>query len=153
MKLHKSLLLASSLFMLIGCNANQGAALSVDNANTYLEPLVENEGNGNFDAATVSFRINPNVHAGKLFSPDIKGKCNVSVKYLLSYSLETGFEWSDSYEIKDVAFTYKEGGTSESGLKTVDYLAASFSYSVDFTFSMVNVYNLNVTEISGHMLP
>ena len=46
MKLHKSLLLASSLFMLIGCNANQGAALSVDNANTYLEPLVENEGNG-----------------------------------------------------------------------------------------------------------
>jgi len=152
MRLFKSIVLLSSVFLAAGC-ANQGAELNLDNANQYLEPLKENEGNANFNETTITFHINSNVETGKLFSSDIRGKCNVSVKYLLGLTSDLKFIWSDPYSITDVSFTYKEGNTSESGFKINDYLEASFTYSVDFSFNMVNVYNLNVTEISGHMLP
>lgn len=152
MKLYKSIVLVSSLFLVTGC-ANQGAELNLDNASQYLEPLKENEGNANFNETTVTFHINSNAETGKLFSNDIRGKCNVNVKYLLGLTSDLKFIWSDPYSITDVSFAYKEGSTSESGFKMNDYLEASFTYSVDFSFNMVNVYNLNVTEISGHMLP
>lgn len=152
MKLYKSIVLVSSLFLVTGC-ANKGAELNLDNASQYLEPLKENEGNANFNETTVTFHINSNVETGKLFSNDIRGKCNVSVKYLLGLTSDLKFNWSDPYSISDVSFVYKEGSTSESGFKINDYLEASFAYSVDFSFQAVNVYNLNVTEISGHMLP
>ena len=152
MKLYKSIVLVGSLFLVTGC-ANQGAELNLDNANQYLEPLKENEGNADFNETTVTFHINSNVETGKLFSKDIRGKCNVSVKYLLGLTSDIKFIWSDPYSITDVSFVYKEGSTSESGFKINDYLEASFAYSVDFSFKAVNVYNLNVTEISGHMLP
>ncbi len=152
MKLYKSIVLVGSLFLVTGC-ANQGAELNLDNASRYLEPLKENEGNADFNETTVTFHINSNVETGKLFSKDIRGKCNVSVKYLLGLTSDLKFIWSDPYSITDVSFVYKEGSTSESGFKINDYLEASFAYSVDFSFQAVNVYNLNVTEISGHMLP
>ena len=152
MKLYKSIVLVSSLFLVTGCT-NQGAELNLDNASQYLEPLKENEGNANFNETTVTFHINSNAETGKLFSNDIRGKCNVSVKYLLGLTSDLKFIWSDPYSITDVSFAYKEGSTNESGFKMNDYLEASFTYSVDFSFKAVNVYNLNVTEISGHMLP
>ena len=148
MKLLKTLLLTSSILLMSGCGTNQGAALTVDNATTYLEPLQENEGNANFDATNVYFNIYPNSTAGKLFSSDIKGKCSVSFKYA------TGFlDWNDPIEVKDIVFEYKAGGTSEGGIKQFDSLAASFVHNVTGEFGVVNVYNLKVTEISGHMLP
>lgn len=152
MKLLKSIVLLSSVFLVAGC-VNQGAKLNVENAKEYLEPLKENEGNGNFDSSKITFHISPSSAKGKLFSSDIKGKCNVNVKYLLGVSSDFKFIWSDPYEYNAVEFAYKEGGTNELGYKNADYLEASFSYSVGFTFQAVNIYNLNVTEISGHMLP
>lgn len=152
MKLSKSLVLASSLFLVAGC-ANQGAELNLDNVNKYVEPLKKDEGNASFNETTITFRIEPNVATGKLFSSDIKGVCNVGVKFLLGITSDLKFNWSDLYIYDQIPFTYKEGGTSESGLKIADYLEASFAYSVDFSFQAVNVSGLNVTEISGHMLP
>ena len=77
MKFYKFLLLGSALLFASGCgtNANKGAALTVDNASTYIQPMNENEGNGNFDAATktITFHLYPNSTAGKLFSSDITG--------------------------------------------------------------------------------
>jgi len=152
MKLSKSLVLASSLFLVAGC-ANQGTELTLDNVNKYVEPLKQDEGNASFNETTVTFRIEPNVATGKLFSSDIKGVCNVRVKFLLGITSDLKFNWSDSNIYTQIPFTYKEGGTSESGFKINDYLEASFAYSVDFSFQAVNVSGLNVTEISGHMLP
>ena len=152
MRLHKSLVLVSSLFLVTGC-VNQGAELTLDNANKYLEPLKQDEGNANFTDTTITFHINSNVETGKLFSSDIKGVCNVQAKFLIGLTSDLKFIWSDPYTFNQIPFVYKEGSTSESGLKINDYLEASFTYSVDFSFNMVNVYNLNVTEISGHMLP
>lgn len=151
MKLFKSIVLLSSVFLAAGC-VNQGAELNVNNASEYLQALVEGEGNANFNDTTVTFHISPSSAKGKLFSPDIKGKCNVSAKYLLGLTSDFKFIWSDPIEYADVAFAYKEGGTGDSGIKYADYLEASFAYSVDFSFSAVNVFNLSVTEISGHML-
>ena len=152
MKLYKSLVLASSLFLVAGC-ANQGAELTLDNVNKYVESLKLDEVNASFTDTTITFHIEPNVATGKLFSSDIKGVCNVTVKFLLGTTSDLKFNWSDPYIYTQIPFTYKEGGMSESGFKINDYLEASFTYSVDFSFNMVNVYNLNVTEISGHMLP
>ena len=154
MKLFKAIVILSSVFLAAGC-VNQGAELNVNNASEYLEALKENEGNANFDSAakTVTFHISPSSAKGKLFSSDIKGKCDVTAKYLLGFTTDFKFDWSEPIEYKDVEFAFKEGGTSESGYKNADYLEAKFSYSVDFEFTMVNVYNLKVTEISGHMLP
>lgn len=152
MKFYKPLFLMCSLFLATGCGTKTGAKLSLDNAKDYLQPLVENEGNASFDEKRITFGIYPNNAKGKLFSSDIKGKCNVSVKYMTGLSSDFKFIWSDPYEIKDVEFAYKEGAKSGDS-QQVDYLQASFEYNVDFKFSTVNVFNLQVTEISGHMLP
>ena len=153
MKLTKTFVVLCSAFLLTGCTGNEGAALSVENASQYLQPLEENVGNANYSNGTVTFSIYPNVQTGKLFSSDIKGKCSVTVKFLKGLTTDITFNWSDPVEINDVAFVYKEGGSSDSGFKQADYLAASFSHSLDYAVSMANVYNLKVTEISGHMLP
>lgn len=155
MKLGKSLLAMCSAFILAGCTTSQGAELTVENASTYLAPLQETVLNASFntDAKTVSFTIEANPVSGKLFSSDIKGKCSVSVKYMKGINPDLTIIWSDPYIVNDIAFAYKEGETGESGYKRADYLGASFSYSVDFEFTGVNVYNLQVSEISGHMLP
>lgn len=152
MKFYKSIVLVSSLFLVTGCT-NRGVELTLDNVNKYVEPLKQDEGNASFNETTVTFRIEPNVATGKLFSNDIKGVCNVRVKFLLGITSDLKFNWSDSYIYTQIPFSYKEGGTSESGFKINDYLEASFTYSVDFSFQAVNVSGLNVTEISGHMLP
>ena len=83
MKHMKPLLLVCSLFALAGCTTNQGAALTVDNASTYIEPLKEDVLNASYDTTKVSFSLAPNATAGKLFSPDIQGKCSVTVKYVV----------------------------------------------------------------------
>lgn len=148
MKLLKSLFLVSALFAISACNTQQGAKLTVENASTYLEPLKENVGNANFDASTISFNIYPSQEAGKLFSSDIKGKCNLTYKYA------TGLlNWSEPVEVKDVAFAYKEGGKDESGEERLDSLFGSFSYQSEEKPGVVNVYNIVITEISGHMKP
>lgn len=153
MKLTKTLLLLSSLTVLSGCRANQGAALTVENAKSYFKAFNENEGNANFNDKNVIFNIYPGDEKGKLFSPDIKGKCNITVKYLKGMTADLKFDWSDPVTVNGVEFKYKEGDTSESGFKMADSLEGVFEYNVDYSFSAVNVYNLEVTEISGHMLP
>ena len=106
--------------------------------------------NGDFNGTTVSFKMYPNATGGKLFYSDIKGKCTVTVRYLKGME-DFKFVWSDPVEVKDIAFAYEAGGTDESGNKQADSLAASFTYSVSFTFSGVNVSNLRIDEITGHM--
>ena len=148
MKFFKSLMLACSLFAFSACTTNQGIALTVENASTYLKALNEGEGNANFTKEEITFYIYPNSTAGKLFSPDIKGKCNLSYKYSTGF-----FNWSQEFEAKDVSFVYYEGETSESGFKNVDSLKATFPNPITIDIGMINVYNVVVTEISGHMLP
>lgn len=155
MKTAKKLLVLCAAFVLAGCSgANQGVKLTLENAKDYLQYPVENQGNANFDedAKTVSFKIYPNSEKGKLFSSDITGKCNISVKYATGYDIGTGFIWSETYEQKGVALSFKAGGTNpDSGSEMMDALEGTFTYTVEFNFSVVNVFNLEVTEISGHM--
>ena len=146
MKLNSLLLFACSAFMFAGCSSsNQGAALTVENAPEYIQPLEEGVLNASYQGNTVTFRLYPNSNKGKLFSSDISGKCTVTVKYMIGV-----FVWSDPYTVTDVAFTYKAGGT-EGEYKQADYLEASFTKDVGLEYTGVNVYNLNVTEITGHM--
>lgn len=150
MKFYKCLVLGAAMLFATGCATNQGVALTVSNASTYIEPMVENTGNANFDAPSkkVTFHLYSNSASGKLFSSDIKGKCSLSVKFgrgLLP------IEWSEAEEHTNVEFVYKEGGTSAEGYKQADYLEGSFTYTYDGDFGLVNVYNVTVTEISGHM--
>lgn len=153
MKITKPFVLLASMFLVAGCtNTAKGAALTVENANEYLAAFKEGEGNANFNDGKVSFNINPNSEKGKLFSPDIKGKCDIKVKYCLGI-VNFQFDWSEPYEYKGVEFAYKEGGTNESGFKNMDTLEGVFTASVEFEYQAVNVYDLKVTEISGHMLP
>ena len=155
MKAAKKLLVLCSAFVLAGCaGANQGAKLTLENAKDYLQYPVENQGNADFDedAKTVTFKIYPNSGKGKLFSNDITGKCNVSVKYGTGYEIGSGFIWSETYEMKDIALSFKAGGTNpDTGSEMLDALEGTFNYSVEFNFSLVNVFNLELTEISGHM--
>lgn len=155
MKAAKKLLVLGAAFLLAGCSgANKGATLSVQNAKDYLAYPEEGIGNANFDtdAKTVTFNIYPNSAKGKLFSSDIQGKCNISVKYCLEYIPGSGFVWSDPYEMTNVALAYKAGETNpDTGSQTLDSLQGTFTYDVDFSFSVVNVFNMTVTEISGHM--
>ena len=155
MKAAKRLLVLGAAFLLAGCSgANKGATLSLENAKDYLAYPEEGVGNANFDAdaKTVTFNIYPNSGKGKLFSSDIQGKCNISVKYCLSFIPGSGFVWSDPYEMTNVALTYKAGEINpDTGSQSLDSLQGTFTYEVDFSFSFVNVFNMTVTEISGHM--
>ncbi len=148
MKLIKPFVLLSSALLIAGCvNNAKGAELTLKNANEYLASLKEGEMNGNYIKGKVTFHIYPNSGKGKLFSPDIKGKCDIKVKYFVSSY------YTEAYEYKGVAFTYKEGGKSESGSSMMDYLEGVFTPKEKFEITGVNVYDLKVTEISGHMLP
>lgn len=150
MKFYKCLVLGAAMLFATGCTTNQGVALTVDNASTYIEPLVENTGNADFDASskTIKVHLYPSVAQGKLFSSDIKGKCSLSIKYGSGF-----FDWSEPEQYSNVAFAFKTGGTGESGTKQADYLEASFTYTYTGEFGFVNVYNVTITEISGHMQP
>ena len=148
MKLIKPFALLSSMLLIAGCaNTAQGAKLTVENAKEYLAPFVEGTLNGNYIDGKVTFHIYPNSQKGKLFSPDIKGKCDVKVKYFLSSY------YSEPYEYKNIEFVYKAGRVNESGFSNMDYLESVFSPGVELNITGVSVYDLSVTEISGHMLP
>jgi hypothetical protein len=144
-----------SALLLAGCtNSNQGAALTVENAASYidLDRMSDNELNANFTGTTITFSLSPNPAKGKLFSSDIKGKCKVSVKNCKGINADFTFDFDDPFEVSDVEFRFV-ASKEEDGYKTMDYLEGSFANTASYQLKGVCVYNVRITEISGHMLP
>ena len=135
MRLSKTIMAMCSALLLAGCtNSNQGAALTVENAASYID------------------LDKPNPAKGKLFSSDIKGKCKVSVKNCRGMIGLTKFDFDDPFEVSDVELRFV-AGKEEDGYKTMDYLEGHFANTASYEIYGVCVYNVRITEISGHMLP
>jgi hypothetical protein len=155
MRLSKTIMALCSALLLAGCtNSNQGAALTVENAASYIDlgRMSDNELNANFTGTTITFSLYPNPAKGKLFSSDIKGKCKVSVKNCKGINADFTFDFDDPFEVSDVEFRFV-AGKEEDGYKTMDYLEGSFANTASYQLKGVCVYNVRITEISGHMLP
>ncbi len=155
MRLSKTIMAMCSALLLAGCtNSNQGAALTVENAASYIDlgRMSDKELNGNFTGTLISFSLYPNPAKGKLFSSDIKGKCKVSVKNCKGINADFTFDFDDPFEVSDVEFRFV-AGKEEDGYKTMDSLQGSFANTASYELKGVCVYNVRITEISGHMLP
>ena len=154
MRLSKTIMAMCSALLLAGCtNSNQGAALTVENAASYIDlDKSDKELNASFKGTLVTFSLSPNPAKGKLFSSDIKGKCKVSVKNCKGINANFTFDFDDPFEVSDVEFHFVEGKV-ENGNKMMDSLQGSFTNTASYEIYGVCVYNVRITEISGHMLP
>lgn len=155
MRLSKTIMAMCSALLLAGCtNSNQGAALTVENAASYidLDKMSDKELNASFTGTTITFSLSPNPAKGKLFSSDIKGKCKVSVKNCRGMIGLTKFDFDDPFEASDVELRFV-AGKEEDGYKAMDSLQGSFANTASYEIYGVCVYNVRITEISGHMLP
>ena len=143
----KSFLLIPLLFV-SGCETGMSLFPGIAAYYLNLEDLSEDAYNGDVHGDTVTFAIYPNVDGGKLFSEDIVGTCDITVKYAdASFSLDTGSNWTTPENLYGIRFAFKKA--TEVG--EMDYLEGKYTITPDASKVKVNVYNVRITSIYGHM--